>query len=87
MTNGTATNNLTLTSVYYGNALITTEYLTAVKIEVNISTDYTKANIQTVVDLSKFHSNKKNFKEMMREDLLLYLDSLRRREAIDPLHQ
>lgn len=87
MTNGTATNNLTLISVYYGNALITTEYLTAVKIEVNISTDYTKANIQTLVDLSKFHSNKKNFKEMMREDLLLYLDSLRRREAIDPLHQ
>lgn len=87
MTNGTATNNLTLISVYYENALITTEYLTAVKIEVNISTDYTKANIQTLVDLSKFHSNKKNFKEMMREDLLLYLDSLRRREAIDPLHQ
>ena len=87
MTNGTATNNLTLISVYYGNALITTEYLTAVKIEVNISTDYTKTNIQTLVDLSKFHSNKKNFKEMMREDLLLYLDSLRRREAIDPLHQ
>jgi hypothetical protein len=87
MTNGTVTNNLTLISIYYGNALITTEYLTAIKIEVNISTDYTKANIQTLVDLSKFHSNKKNFKEMMREDLLLYLDSLRRREAIDPLHK
>jgi hypothetical protein len=63
MTNGTVTNNLTLISIYYGNALITTEYLTAIKIEVNISTDYTKANIQTLVDLSKFHSNKKNFKE------------------------
>jgi hypothetical protein len=87
MTNGTTTNNLTLTSIYYGNALITTEYLTAVKIEVNISTDYTKANIQTLVEINKFHSNKKTFKEMVRKDLLLYLDSLIRHEAIDPLHQ
>jgi hypothetical protein len=87
MTNGTTTNNLTLTSIYYGNALITTEYLTAVKIEVNISTDYTKANIQTLVEISNFHSNKKTFEEMVRKDLILYLDSLIRHEAIDPLHQ
>jgi hypothetical protein len=69
------------------NSLIITEYLTAIKREVNISTGYTKANIETLVNLSRFHSNKNNFKEMMREDLLLYLDSLRRPEAIDPLHK
>jgi integrase len=69
------------------NALIITEYLITVKREVNISTGYTKANIETLAHLSKFHSNKKNFKEMMREDLLLYLDSLRRPESIDPLHK
>lgn len=51
------------------NALIITEYLIAVKREINISTGYTKANIETLVCLSKFHSNKKNFKEMTREDV------------------
>ena len=69
------------------NALIISEYITAVKREVNISTGYTKSIIQTLIDLSKFHSNKKNFKEMSREDLLLYLDSLKRPEASDPLHK
>ena len=64
------------------NALIISEYVTEVKREVNVSTGYTKSIIQTLVDLSRFHSNKKNFKEMFREDLLLYLDSLRRPEAL-----
>jgi integrase/recombinase XerD len=69
------------------NALIISEYVIAVKREVNVSTGYTKSIIQTLVDLSRFHSNKKNFKEMFREDLLLYLDSLRRPEAVDSLHK
>ena len=69
------------------NALTISEYITAVKREVNVSTGYTKSIIQTLVDLSKFHSNKKNFKEMSREDLLLYLDSLKRPEAVDSLHK
>lgn len=43
--------------------------------------------IQILVGLNEFHSNQKNFKEMIREDVLLYLNNLRRLEASDPLHK
>jgi integrase len=44
-------------------------------------------NIHTIANLSKFHRNKVQFNEMTREDILLYLDSLRRPEGLDPLHK
>jgi hypothetical protein len=69
------------------NALDIAEYINTAKREINISTGYRRINIQTLVDLSKFHLNKKNFKEMIKEDILQYLDSLRRPEASDPLHK
>jgi integrase len=69
------------------NALIISEYIAAAKRDINLSNGYRKANIEILVELSKFHSNKKNFKEMTREDILLYLDSLRRPEESDPLHK
>lgn len=55
--------------------------------EINLSIGYRKANLDTLVALAKFHSNKKDFKEMIREELLLYLDSLGKPEASDPLHK
>jgi hypothetical protein len=48
---------------------------------------YRKANIDTLGALAKFHSNKKDFEKMTREDILLYLDSLGKPEASDPLHK
>jgi hypothetical protein len=70
------------------NGLIIAEYIAAMKREINISPGYKKANIQTLVGLIEFHSNKKkNFNEMTREDILQYLDGLRRPEASDPLHK
>jgi integrase/recombinase XerD len=48
---------------------------------------YRRITIHTLAYLSKFHLNKKNFKEMTREDILLYLESLRRPEGVDPLHK
>jgi integrase len=70
------------------NALIISEYITAAKRDINLSNGYRKANIQALVELSEFHSNKKkNFNKMTREDILLYLDSLRRPDESDPLHK
>jgi hypothetical protein len=69
------------------NAIIIAEYINTAKREINISNNYRKSSMYTLVELSRFHSNKKNFKEMTREDILLYLDSLRRPEGLDPLHK
>ena len=69
------------------NALIISEYIIAAKRDINLSNGYRKANIQALVELSEFHSNKKNFNKMTREDILLYLDSLRRPDESDPLHK
>ena len=69
------------------NALDIAEYINTLKREINISLGYKKINIQTLVDLSKFHLNRKNFRVMTKEDILQYLDSLRRPEASDPLHK
>ena len=63
------------------------EYITRVKREINISDGYRKSNIHTLTHLSKFYSNRRNFKGMARDDILLYLDSLRKPEVTDPLHK
>jgi integrase len=69
------------------NALDIAEYINTLKREINISLGYKKINIQTLVDLSKYHLNRKSFRLMIKEDILQYLDSLRRPEASDPLHK
>ena len=69
-----------------GNGLLIAEYISIMKREINISLGYKKANILTLANLSKFHSDQKNFKEMAK-DVVNYLDSLRRPEVSDPLHK
>ena len=44
-----------------------------------------RINLTTLVYLSRFHFNK-NFNEMTKEDILSYLNSLRKNDAADPLH-
>jgi hypothetical protein len=68
------------------NALNTIDFILTQKTEVNISDTYRINMISTLVLLSKF-LNHKAFKDMKREDILLYLDSLRKQEASDPLHK
>ena len=69
------------------NALTIVEYIISMKNEFNLSDNYRKLNIYTLYRMSKSLNNKKTFKEFTREDLLQYLDSFRRPEASDPLHQ
>jgi hypothetical protein len=54
--------------------------------EINVSIGHRKTSIDTLVALAKFNLNKK-FKEMTREDILLYLESLGKPESSDPLHK
>jgi hypothetical protein len=68
------------------NALFIAEYNIASMRETNISSVARKNNIQTLLEFTEFLSQK-DFREMAREDVLLYLDSLRRPDASDPLHR
>ena len=57
------------------------------KNEINLSDGYRKLNIYVLHRISKFFNNRKLYKEFTREDVLQYLDSLRKPEASDPLHK
>jgi hypothetical protein len=67
------------------NALVISEYINSLRREINVSIGHRKTSIDTLVALAIFHSNEKDFKEMTREDILLYLDSLGKPESSDPL--
>lgn len=68
------------------NALCIVEHILAMKVETNISDTYRMYTIQTLSLLSRFSKNK-SFIHMSREDVLLYLDSLRKDDTVDPLHK
>ena len=53
--------------------------------EINLSDNYKRINLTTLVYLSRFHSNKK-FKDMTKDDIILYLNSLRKNDTVDPMH-
>jgi integrase/recombinase XerD len=62
------------------------DYLTAMNTEINYSSSYGIAIIGTLYRFSKYHKNKL-FKDITRDDIVEYLDSLRKTETQDPLHQ
>jgi integrase len=68
------------------NALIISEYIIAMKTEINPSDNYRGGNIRILYMFSKYHQNKL-FKTMTREDIISFLDSYRRPDAADPLHK
>lgn len=62
------------------------EYLEALQIEINPSENYVKINMKMLFRLSNFFEGI-NFKDMTRENILSYLNSLRKSEDEDPLHK
>ena len=66
---------------------ILADYVIAARSESNISDNYKKEIIKDLFKLSEFFNHQKSFKEMTRDDLLLYLNSLRKPEPLDPLHK
>jgi integrase/recombinase XerD len=68
------------------NALTLADYIIAMKSEINLADNYRKEIIQKLAGLS-IHHGKTLFKDMTREQVLEFLDSLRKPEASDPLHK
>ena len=85
-----------LPSLYYANSIrsilneenIKTiiDYIIAARTETNLSDSYRKSIIEAICKFSKFH-NHKSFKDITREDIILFLDNFRKTETLDPLHK
>lgn len=68
------------------NALIISNYIIAMKTEINPSDNYRGGNIRILYMFSKYQQNKL-FKTITREDVISFLDSYRRSDAADPFHK
>jgi hypothetical protein len=69
------------------NALTLANYILSMKSEINLSDNYRRLNIYALYRLSRFFSNRNQYKELARDDLLQFLDSFRKPEADDTLHK
>jgi hypothetical protein len=70
------------------NALTISNYIIAMQHELNPKPNTIRAAIQFLAELSKAVGiDKKQFKDMTRDDILLYLDSNRKLESEDPMHR
>ncbi|HXX95931.1 MAG TPA: hypothetical protein VEL11_02280, partial [Candidatus Bathyarchaeia archaeon] len=67
------------------NAMIICNYIQSMKQELNLSDSYRGDVIIVLCNFSMFF--KKSFKEGTREDILSFLNSFRKPEALDPLHK
>jgi integrase/recombinase XerD len=68
------------------NALTISEYVLSLRMEVNPSQNYTIMQIQALVELSEY-SKQKPLEQLIREDILSFLDNFRKTEERDPLHK
>lgn len=68
------------------NAFTIINYITAMKTETNYSDHYGQDTVGISCRFSKHHKNKP-FKEITRNDIIDFLESLRKTETQDPLHQ
>jgi hypothetical protein len=74
------------TQVSSDNALIICNYILSMKTETNLSDNYRRINNRLLTQFSKFH-NQKPFNLIAREDILVFLDSLRKSENSDSMHK
>ena len=69
------------------NALTLSDYVIAMKREINPRLSYKKSTIQFLAELSKAVGVTKKFIDMTRDDVLCYLDECRKTETEDPSHK
>src|SRR5215216_1664112 len=65
---------------------IIVDYIISMKSEINLSDHYRKDLIEALTKFAKY-LDYKPFKDMVRDDVIAFLDSHRRPEAVDPLHK
>ena len=75
-----------LKKITQGNALIICDYITSMNTEINLSDNYRRSNIDRLTSFSRFH-NHKPFNHITRENVLAFLDSIRKPESFDPMHK
>lgn len=75
-----------LTKISRENCSTIINYVMAMQTETNLSGDYRLNVINTLKQLSERH-NSKSFKDMTRQDVLEFLDRLRKPESVDHLHK
>jgi len=75
-----------LTKVSRENCLVIINYILAMQTETTASQHYRVETISTLRKLAEFHDNKA-FKDMTRQDILAFLDRLRKPESVDPTHK
>jgi integrase len=75
-----------LRSISSENITTIVSYILSMKTELNPSDNYRKDSIGLLTKFSRFHYNKA-FEQIVREDILSFLDSFRRPETLDPLHK
>jgi hypothetical protein len=68
------------------NALTIANYVLSMKVETNLSINHRRGIITSLKLLSEFLENR-SFRKMTREDILLFLDNLRKPEVVDPMHK
>jgi hypothetical protein len=68
------------------NLDIINDYITAMQTEINLSKGYKTLTIEILTKLSQFHKDKP-FANMKREDIITYINSLKKPDAQDPLHK
>ena len=76
--------DLVKTSPY--NAITIYDYIIAEQTELNIKDSTKEGKIKVLVWLSNFHQNKP-FREMTRQDILAYLNNLRKSSTEDPVNR
>jgi integrase/recombinase XerD len=69
-----------------GNKTVISDYITTMQTEVNLSDNYRKSIIKITFMLSRHHDNKP-FKSMTRQDIISYLNSVKKPESVDPMHK
>jgi site-specific recombinase XerD len=75
-----------LRSVAKDNAATIVEYIYAMKIEVNLSDNYRRVLVEVLSRFSKYN-NDRPFKDLVRTDIISFLETYRKTEAANPLHK
>jgi integrase len=74
------------TKISPNNALIISKYILSMKVETSLATNYKRTIISSLKLLSEFLSNKP-FIDMTRDDIINFLDSLRKDDSEDLMHK
>jgi integrase len=76
-----------LHTISHENASTITEYILAMKTEINLSDHYRQDNIIALCELSKYLDNKPFKSITKRDNTIAFLDRFRKPEGSDPMHK